>query len=101
MVEVIVELAEHPKALGQVFNIGSTTEVTIRELAERVLAITGSQSEIQYVPYDMAYAPGFEDMRRRVPSIEKISRMIGYTPRFSLDEALKRVVEYEKAQLEL
>jgi UDP-glucose 4-epimerase len=82
-----------------VFNIGNPEEITIRGLAERVIAMTGSHSKIQYVPYDKAYAPGFEDMRRRVPSLEKITRLTGYTPRHSLDDTLSRVIAYEKDRL--
>jgi len=95
----VVQLAEHPKAVGEVFNIGSTEEVTIRELAERVIALTHSRSEIAYVPYDQAYAPGFEDMQRRVPSIEKIAGLIGYAPRYALEDTLQRVVAYEKERI--
>jgi UDP-glucose 4-epimerase len=65
------------EALGEVFNIGSTEEITILGLAERVIALTGSSSEIQFIPYTDAYAPGFEDMRRRVPAIDKITQLIG------------------------
>ena len=92
----VVRLAEHPEAVGQVFNIGSTEEVTIRELAERVIALTGSRSEIRLVPYDEAYAPGFEDMRRRQPCLHKIEALIGYRPRYCLDDILQRVIEYER-----
>jgi UDP-glucose 4-epimerase len=99
VVEAITGLAEHSAAVGQVFNIGNTEEITIRALAERVIALTGSASTIQYVPYDKAYAPGFEDMQRRVPSLEKINRLTGYKPRHSLDDILKRVIAYEKDQL--
>jgi UDP-glucose 4-epimerase len=95
----ISQLAEVPAAVGQVFNIGSTEEVTIRELAARVIALTGGNSEITYVPYDEAYAPGFEDMQRRVPSIERIHRLIGYAPRHTLHETLGRVIEYEKREV--
>jgi UDP-glucose 4-epimerase len=98
--EAVLKLAEHPQAVGQVFNIGSTEEVTIRELAERVIKLTGSQSQIVYVPYSEAYAPGFEDMRRRVPSLDKINRLIGYQPRHTLDDTLRRVIEYEREHLE-
>ncbi len=91
-------LAEHPAAPGQVFNVGATEEITIRGLAERVLALTGSRSEIQMVPYDAAYGPGFEDMQRRVPSIAKLHALIGYAPRCSLDDTLRRVIEYERLQ---
>jgi UDP-glucose 4-epimerase len=92
----IAQLAEEPGAIGQVFNVGSTEEVTIRELAERVIDLTGSPSEITYVPYDEAYAPGFEDMQRRVPNIERISRLIGFVPRYTLKETLGRVIDYER-----
>ncbi|MBN1148984.1 MAG: NAD-dependent epimerase/dehydratase family protein [Anaerolineales bacterium] len=100
VVGAIVSLAEHPQAVGQVFNVGSTEEITIHALAERVIALTGSSSKIEHVPYDQAYAPGFEDMRRRVPSIEKLSGLTGYRPRCSLDDSLRRVIAYERARLE-
>jgi UDP-glucose 4-epimerase len=93
----IAQLAEEPAAVGQVFNVGSTEEVTIRELAQRVIDLTGSRSAIMYVPYEEAYAPGFEDMQRRVPSIERISKLIGYAPHYGLDETLARVISYERS----
>jgi UDP-glucose 4-epimerase len=96
----VIRLAEHPEAVGQVFNIGATQEVTVLELAERVIALTESRSEIRFIPYEDAYAPGFEDMRRRVPSLEKIQKVIGYSPRFSLDDILRRVINHECAELE-
>jgi nucleoside-diphosphate-sugar epimerase len=99
IVDATVKLAEHPQAIGQVFNIGSTEEVTIRELAERVIAATGSSSKLVYVPYAEAYAPGFEDMRRRVPDLEKIHQLIGYTPRYTLEDTLQRVIQFERQQL--
>lgn len=99
IVDATVQLASHPGAVGQVLNVGATGEVTIRQLAEKVIALTGSQSEIVYVPYDEAYAPGFEDMRRRVPDLQKIQNLIGYRPRYSLEETLNRVITYERQQL--
>jgi UDP-glucose 4-epimerase len=99
VVEAIARLAEHPKAVGQVFNVGSTEEVTIKQLAERIGKLTDSKSEIVFIPYEEAYAPGFEDMSRRVPSIEKVSNLIGYTPQFSLDDTLQRVISYERQQI--
>ncbi len=99
IIDATVKLAFHPGAIGQVFNIGSTEEVTIRELAERVITATGSQSKIVYVPYEEAYAPGFEDMRRRVPDLSKIHQLIGYEPRYALDDTLHRVIVYEREQL--
>ena len=94
----ISKLALHPDAIAQVFNIGATEEVTIQELAERVIELSDSKSEIVFVPYDEAYAPGFEDMRRRVPSIERIHQLIGYSPKFTLDDTLKRVIDFERTQ---
>ena len=100
VVGAVICLAEHPEAVGQVYNIGNTEEITIRGLAERVITLTGSASTIQYVAYDEAYAPGFEDMQRRVPSLEKITRLTGYKPRHSLDDILQRVIAYEKDRLD-
>ncbi len=99
VVDATVKLASHAEAIGQVFNIGSTEEVTIRELAERVIAATSSQSKIIYVPYEEAYAPGFEDMRRRVPDLGKIHRLIGYEPRYTLDDTIRRVIDYEREHI--
>lgn len=95
----IMGLMNHPGAVGEVFNIGNTQEVTVTELAEMVIALTGSQSTIQYISYEEAYAPGFEDMRRRVPSIDKIAALIGYKPQYGLDSILRRVIEYERTQM--
>src|SRR5262249_53859083 len=76
-VRATVSLAASPAAVGEVFNVGSGQEVTIGELAERVKGLTGSRSPIVRVPYDQAYQPGFEDLRRRVPSITKADRVVG------------------------
>ncbi|MBN2149505.1 MAG: GDP-mannose 4,6-dehydratase [Anaerolineales bacterium] len=100
VIRAVMGLAENEKAIGQVFNVGATEEVTVRQLAEKVIALTGSQSEMVYVPYDQAYAPGFEDMRRRVPSLAKINRLIGYVPEYSLEDTLRRVMAYEQTQIE-
>ncbi len=93
----VMMLSNHPDAVGQVFNIGTTEEITIRDLAERVISLTDSRSEIIMVPYDEAYRPGFEDMQRRVPSIEKLASLIGYQPLYSLNDTLQRVIDYEKS----
>lgn len=100
VVSAVMQLAQHPQAAGQVFNVGSTEEISINELARRVIALTDSHSIIQYVPYDEAYAPGFEDMRRRVPSIKKIQQLTGYQPRNNLEDTLRRVIDYERSKLE-
>lgn len=93
----VASLAEHPQAVGQVFNVGATEEITIHDLARKVIGLTGSTSEIRLVPYDEAYAPGFEDMMRRVPSIDKLATLIGYRPVHSLEDTLRRVIEHERA----
>jgi nucleoside-diphosphate-sugar epimerase len=95
VVEALVKLMDHPEAVGQVFNIGSNTEISILELAKRVKEITQSDSEIVFVPYDEAYEEGFEDMPRRVPNIGKISELVGFRPQMSLDGILERVVDYQ------
>jgi len=94
VVEALITLSTHPGAVGEVFNIGSTEEVTILELAQRVKGLLGSSSPITFVPYDQAYTAGFEDMPRRVPSLTKIHRLIGYRPTLGLDGILKSVNEY-------
>jgi len=95
VVDALVKLMENDDAVGQVFNIGSNTEISILELAERVKEITRSDSEIVFVPYDEAYEEGFEDMPRRVPNISKISDLVGFHPNMSLDGILQRVVDYQ------
>ena len=95
----VASLAEHPQAVGQVFNVGATEEITIHDLARKVISLTGSASEIRLVPYDEAYAPGFEDMQRRVPSIDKLAALIGYRPLHSLDDTLRRVIEHERLKV--
>jgi UDP-glucose 4-epimerase len=98
VVDALVKLAQEPRAVGEVFNIGNTEEVTIRDLAERVKRITGSSSPVQLVPYDEAYEAGFEDMPRRVPDISKVGKLVGYQPRLALDEIICRVGEsFQKA----
>lgn len=89
-VEALVRLMQSPAAHSQIFNIGSTEEVTIRELAQQVITTLGSKSTIELLPYDQAYAPGFDDMRRRKPLVEKLQRTIGFRPQTSLKEIIQR-----------
>jgi UDP-glucose 4-epimerase len=104
-VEAILALAGCDQAVGEVFNIGSTENVTIRDLAERVLAMTaGSRpptapgSPFSFIPYDQAYAVGFEDMHKRVPDITKIYEFTGWSPKRSLDHTLKNIIEEIKGR---
>lgn len=94
VVKAISQLAVHPHAVGEIFNIGGTEEISIRDLANLVRDITGSQSEIKFIPYEEAYEEGFEDMQRRVPSIEKIHRLIGYKPSLDVVGIVSKVAEY-------
>ncbi|MGO9462745.1 MAG: GDP-mannose 4,6-dehydratase [Isosphaeraceae bacterium] len=94
VVSALVALMEHPAAVGEVFNVGSSEEVTIRALAERVKSLTGSSSEIVSIPYEQAYGEGFEDMPRRVPDISKVNRLTGYRPTKSLDQILQSVIDF-------
>jgi UDP-glucose 4-epimerase len=93
-VEALLRLIPLERAVGEVVNIGNTEEVTIENLAKIVKHRTGSASPIQFVPYDKAYEPGFEDMMRRVPSIEKLHSMTGFRPQTNLADIIDRVSAY-------
>lgn len=99
VVEAIVALSEHPGSPGRVFNIGSTEEITIADLARRVNALTGNPAGHTLVPYSEAYAPGFEDMQRRVPDISRIGALCGWKPVKTLDEILASVIAHERSKL--
>jgi UDP-glucose 4-epimerase len=99
VVRALVRLMDEPKAVGEVINVGNTGEVSIRGLAEKIKAATGSDSPIVTIPYDEAYEAGFEDMPRRVPDLTKIRAMIGYEPTVALDEIIERVIASVRATL--
>lgn len=98
VVHAMVALIQQPRAYGEVFNIGHSKEITIRELAALVKAMAGSRSEIRFVPYEQAYEAGFEDMPRRLPDISKIHRFIGYRPTRDLPEMLAPIIAYYRQQ---
>jgi UDP-glucose 4-epimerase len=100
VVGALTKLMARADAVGEVFNIGSTEEVSITEVARKVKELTNSDSDIVFIPYDEAYEEGFEDMPRRVPSTEKISTLIGYKPAMTLDGILRSVIEYYSRQEE-
>ena len=89
-----MKLMDDDRTVGEVFNVGSNQEITIIDLAKKVKELTGSQSEIVFVPYDEAYEEGFEDMPRRVPNISKVNKQIGFRPEMSLDGILKSVIDF-------
>lgn len=93
VVRALVELPLQERAVGQVYNIGSHEEVSILEVARRVKLLTESRSDLRLIPYEEAYAKGFEDMRRRVPSTEKIYQLMGWQPTKNLDQILHLMVE--------
>lgn len=101
VVEAVIRLLRTPEATGEVFNVGNDREISIGELAERVRAAAGSSSEIVRVPYDEAYAEGFEDMQRRVPSLEKLEGAIGFRPSIPLEKIIEDVIADLGARLEV
>jgi UDP-glucose 4-epimerase len=94
-------LMNEPLAVGEVFNLGSNQEVTIEELARRIIELTGSHSELKFIPYEEAYEAGFEDMRRRVPSAEKVRKLLGFAPDSRLDDILHDVIAYFREHPEM
>ena len=94
VVWALLKLVNEPKAIGEVINIGNMQETTICKLAERVRELSGSKSPIKLVPYDEAYESGFEDMPRRVPDLTKVTAMIGYETKNSLDDILVQVIDH-------
>jgi UDP-glucose 4-epimerase len=94
VVRGVIALIDEPRAVGQVFNIGNSREITIGDLAAKVRTMAGSRSDIVRIPYDQAYEAGFEDMPRRVPDISKIREFVGYEPTVELDEILTRIIDH-------
>ncbi len=98
VIDGFVRLLDHPDALGQVFNVGSREEISMLDLAERVRELVGSSSRIDLVPYSDAYAPGFEDVPRRVPDITKIQAVTGWQPTQTLDDILTETIAEAAAE---
>ena len=98
VIGALIRLMDTAESIGQVFNIGSTEEISIRELAEKVKQLTHSDSEIVFVPYDEAYEEGFEDMPRRVPDTSKINELVGFKPEMTLDGILDTVISFHRGR---
>lgn len=98
-VDALMSIMPQTSAVGEVYNIGSPEEVSIRGLAEKVKAMTDSTSKIVSIPYSEAYEEGFEDMLRRVPDVSKLHALIGFKPQFSLTDILKDVISYTQRQI--
>ena len=99
VVHGMVALSEAPEAFGRVFNLGGTEEVSMSELADRVLHLADSESELEFIPYDIAYEEGFEDMARRVPNTDLASDLVGFRPEVSLDDIIQTVIEDQQSQM--
>jgi len=99
-VEALVRLIDAPGAVGEVVNVGNTEEISIEALAHQVKERTGSKSPIEFIPYDQAYEPGFEDMMRRVPCVDKLQAITGFRPKTPLTEIIDRVEAYFRNQTE-
>ena len=92
VVDALLRVMDHPAAVGEVFNVGSQEEISINELAHRILRRTPNLAGIQRVPYEQAYDRGFEDMRRRVPDTTKLQRLTGWSPVRRLDDILDETI---------
>jgi len=99
VVDGFLAIAQDDSTGGEIFNLGNTEEITINELADRIIAATQSSSVIRHIPYSEAYAPGFEDMSRRIPDIAKAKDWLKYNPKRSLDEILRDVIDFVRSQL--
>jgi len=99
-VHALMKLIDAERSVGEVVNIGNTEEITIEDLAHRVKQRTGSTSAIEFIPYDKAYEPGFEDMMRRVPCVDKLELLTGFRPQTPLNEIIDRVASHMKEKLE-
>jgi UDP-glucose 4-epimerase len=94
VVRALLLVMDSDKAVGQVFNVGNNQQITIMELAKKVIELTGSSSSIEKIAYDKAYPKGFEDMQRRVPDISKIKQVLGWTPEIKLDQIIKDIAAF-------
>ncbi|HOC95924.1 MAG: GDP-mannose 4,6-dehydratase [Candidatus Cloacimonadota bacterium] len=92
--DAFVKLMNTPECEGEIFNVGTTESISINDLAQKVKTICRSKSRIDYMSYEEAFEEGFEDMMNRKPSLDKIRRFIGYDPKYSLDDIIKRMIEY-------
>ena len=97
IIEGLVALSEHADAMGRVFNLGGREEISIASLAQRIVDLTGSESKVEFIPYDEAYEEGFEDMARRVPNTSRAGQLVGFEPSIGLDDIIRSVVADQQA----
>lgn len=96
IVSGMMSLCEHPQAFGKVFNLGGSEEISMKDLANRVVEISHSSSPIEFIPYDVAYEEGFEDMQRRVPDTTRARELVGFQPSVGLDEVISMVIDEQR-----
>jgi UDP-glucose 4-epimerase len=96
VVKGMSDLCAHPQAYGRVFNLGGSEEVSMKSLAERIIAESGSSSRLEFIPYDVAYEEGFEDMQRRVPDTTRARELVGFEPTVDLDEIIRLVIDEQR-----
>lgn len=99
VVAALIALLDDGRAIGETFNIGSSEEISIRALAELIIERTGTAATVELIPYDQAYGAGFEDMDRRVPDTSKLRALIGWAPRYTLEDILRETVEEARAEV--
>ena len=99
VVEALPKLLETPECFGKVVNIGNPEEISIKDLAEKAIEMTNSQSKVQFIPYAEAYGEGFEDMQRRVPCIDKAKALIGFQPTRTLENIINDVADEFREEL--
>ena len=99
VIDAIIKLMATPSARGQVYNIGSTEEITIDDLAARVIAMTGSKSKVEHISYEQAYGRSFDDMMRRIPDLTRIRQAIDYQPKHSLEATLRLIIDHERGRM--
>lgn len=97
-VEAIIKLMENKNTIGEIFNIGTSEEISIFQLAKKIIKKTNSNSKIEFLSYDEAYEKGFEDMLKRVPNIQKIKKFINFEPKYNLDDIIKIMIDYYKSE---
>ncbi|MBI3273943.1 MAG: GDP-mannose 4,6-dehydratase [Candidatus Colwellbacteria bacterium] len=93
--DALIKVMSHPKSMGEIYNLGSDEEISINDLAQNILRLTGSSSKILHIRHDKVYGKGFEDMQRRRPDIFKIKKLIGYKPKYTLEESIKKIIKHE------
>nr|MDK2850249.1 UDP-glucose 4-epimerase [Candidatus Cloacimonadota bacterium] len=94
VVDAFIKLMDNPECEGEIFNVGTTEAISIEDLAVKVKNMCGSKSKIEYMSYEAAFEEGFEDMMNRMPNLDKIHQFIGYEPKYTLDDIIKRMIEY-------